>query len=67
MKADSYAELIFVNNWVNRDHDSDKAWFRNEFLIQANTSNSEDFAGSSSGVGSDQFRVRGRHRTTPVV
>jgi maltoporin len=57
-EADSYAELIFVNNWVNRDHDSDKAWFRSEFLIQANTSNSEDFAGSSSGVGSDQFRVR---------
>jgi maltoporin len=57
-EADSYAELIFVNNWVNRDHDSDKAWFRSEFLIEANTSNSEDFADSSVGVGSDQYRVR---------
>ena len=57
-EADSYAELIFVNNWVNPDHDSDKAWFRSEFLIEANTSNSEDFADSSIGVGSDQFRVR---------
>jgi maltoporin len=57
-ETESYAELIFVNNWVNPDHDSDKAWFRSEFLIEANTSNSEDFANSSIGVGSDQFRVR---------
>jgi maltoporin len=57
-ETEAYAELIFVNNWVNPDHDSDKAWFRSEFLIEANTSNSEDFANSSIGVGSDQFRVR---------
>jgi maltoporin len=57
-EADSYAELIFVNNWINPDHDSDRAWFRSEFLIEANTSNSEDFANSSVGIGSDQFRVR---------
>jgi maltoporin len=57
-EADSYAELIFANNRVNPDHDSDKAWFTSEFLIEANTSNSEDFADSSNGVGSDQFRVR---------
>ena len=57
-EAESYAELIFVNNWVNPDRDLDKAWFRSEFLIEANTSNSEDFANSSVGVGSDQFRVR---------
>jgi maltoporin len=57
-ETDTYAELIFVNNWVNPDHESDKAWLRSEFLIQANTSNSEDFANSSTGVGSDQFRVR---------
>src|SRR6202042_1270726 len=40
------------------DRELDKAWFRSEFLIEANTSNSEDFANSSVGVGSDQFRVR---------
>ena len=57
-ETESYAELIFVNNWVNPDHDSDKAWFRSEFLIEANTSNSENFANSSIGAGSDQFRVR---------
>jgi maltoporin len=57
-ETETYAELIFVNNWVNPDHNSDKAWFRSEFLIQANTSNSENFAPSSSGTGSDQFRVR---------
>jgi maltoporin len=57
-EAETYAELIFVNNWVNPDHNSDKAWFRSEFLIQANTSNSENYAPSSSGTGSDQFRVR---------
>jgi maltoporin len=57
-ETESYAELIFVNNWVNPDHDSEKAWFRSEFLIEANTSNSEDFASSSNGAGADQFRVR---------
>ena len=57
-ETESYAELIFVNNWVNPDHDVDKAWFRSELLIEANTSNSENFANSSVGVGSDQFRVR---------
>jgi maltoporin len=57
-EADSYAELIFVNNWVKPEPNSDRAWFRSEFLIEANTSNSEDFADSSSGVGSDQYRVR---------
>ncbi|HWO37121.1 MAG TPA: carbohydrate porin, partial [Candidatus Acidoferrum sp.] len=51
-ETETYAELIFVNNWVNPDRNSDKAWFRSEFLIQANTSNSEDFAPSSSGTGS---------------
>jgi maltoporin len=57
-EAETYAELIFVNNWVNPDRDSEKAWFRSEFLIEANTSNSENFASSSSTIGSDQFRVR---------
>jgi maltoporin len=57
-EAETYAELIFVNNWVNPDRDSEKAWFRSEFLIGANTSNSENFASSSSTIGSDQFRVR---------
>ena len=57
-ETETYGELIFVNNWLNPAHESDKAWFRSEFLIEANTSNSEDFADPSSGVGNDQYRVR---------
>jgi maltoporin len=57
-EKETYAELIFVNNWVNPNHQSDKAWFRSEFLIEANTSNSNNFADTSGGAGSDQYRVR---------
>src|SRR5215469_16930061 len=27
-EAETYAELIFVNNWINPEHASDKAWMR---------------------------------------
>jgi maltoporin len=27
-EAETYGELIFVNNWINPEHDSDKAWMR---------------------------------------
>src|SRR3984957_10351870 len=57
-EAETYAELIFVNNWVNPDHDVDKAWFRSELLIEANTSNSENFGPVGNSVGADQFRFR---------
>jgi maltoporin len=57
-EAETYAELIFVNNWVNPDHNSDKAWFRSEVLVEANTSNSEDFVPSPSSIGGDQYRLR---------
>jgi len=40
------------------DHTSDKAWFRSEFMIEANTSNSLNFANSPNGVSNDQYRVR---------
>lgn len=56
-EAETYAELIFVNNWVNPDRNSNRAWFRSEFLVEANTSNSENFA-PTSGAGADQFRLR---------
>src|ERR1700730_16388028 len=54
-EAETYAELIFVNNWVNPDHNSDEAWFRSEVLVETNTSNSEDFAPSPSNIGGDQY------------
>ena len=57
-EAETYAELIFVNNWVNPDHNSDKAWFRSEFMVEANTSNSENYGPVGNSVGADQFRFR---------
>lgn len=57
-EAETYAELIFVNNWVNPLHNSDKAWFRTEFMVEANTSNSENYANFANGTGNDQFRFR---------
>lgn len=57
-EAETYAELIFVDNWLNPDHDSDKAWAKCEFMIEANTSNSANSANFPNGVGNDQFRFR---------
>ncbi|MGA3092827.1 MAG: carbohydrate porin [Terriglobales bacterium] len=57
-EAETYGELIFVNNWVNPDHNSNKAWFRSEFMVEANTSNSENYAPVATSVGGDQFRLR---------
>ena len=57
-EAETYAELIFVNNWVNPEHDSDKAWIRTEVMVQANTTNSANFANFPGGIGNDQFRFR---------
>ena len=57
-EAETYAELIFVNNWLNPDHDSNKAWMKTEFMIEANTTNSANSASFPNGVGNDQFRFR---------
>ena len=57
-EAETYSELIFVNNWVNPEHDTDKAWMRSEFMVEANTSNSANYASFSNGIGNDQFRLR---------
>src|SRR5580692_1084911 len=56
-EGETYTELIFVNNWVNPDQDSDKGWFRSELTVEANTSNSENY-GPTAGAGADQFRLR---------
>jgi maltoporin len=39
-EAETYGELIFVNNWLNPDHDTDKAWMKTEVMVEANTTNS---------------------------
>jgi maltoporin len=57
-EAETYAELIFVNNWVNPEHDSSKAWFRSEFMVEANTTNSANSASFTNGIGNDQLRFR---------
>jgi maltoporin len=57
-EAETYAELIFVNNWLNPDHNSDKAWMKTEVMIEANTTNSANSASFPNGIGNDQFRFR---------
>ena len=57
-EAETYAELIFVDNWLNPDQDPDKAWAKAEFMIEANTTNSTSYANFPNGVGNDQFRFR---------
>jgi len=56
-ETETYGEFIFVNNWVNPEHDSDKAWMKTEVMIEANTTNSASYA-NFIGPGNDQFRLR---------
>jgi maltoporin len=57
-EAETYAELIFVNNWLNPERSSDKAWMKTEVMVEANTTNSANFTNFSGGIGNDQFRLR---------
>jgi maltoporin len=57
-EAETYGEFIFVNNWVNPNHDSDKAWFHTEVMLEANTTDSASYANFNNGIGNDQFRLR---------
>src|SRR5271165_7114367 len=57
-EAETYAELIFVNNWLNPQRNSEKAWMRTEFMIEANTTNSASYPNFPNGIGNDQFRLR---------
>ena len=52
-EAETYAELIFVNNLVNPEHDPDKAWIKTEVLVEANTSNSANWGSFPNGIGND--------------
>ena len=51
-EAETYAEMIFVNNWINPSRDPDKAWMKTEVLVQANTTQAQSFSNT------DQFRFR---------
>src|SRR6202158_5880397 len=57
-EAETYAELIFVNNWVNPERSFDKAWMKTEVMIEANTTNSANYANFTGGTGTAQFRFR---------
>jgi maltoporin len=57
-EAETYSELIFVNNWLNPKHDTDKAWFRTEALVEANTANAASYANFGDPAANDQFRLR---------
>jgi maltoporin len=57
-EAETYGELIFVNNWLNPDHNSNKSWMKTEFMVEVNTTNSASYANFPNGVGNDQFRLR---------
>ena len=57
-EAETYGELIFVNNWLNPDRATDKAWMKTEVMLEANTTNSASYANFPNGVGNDQIRLR---------
>lgn len=57
-EAETYGELIFVNNWLNPEHHSDKEWMKTEAMVEANTTNSASYANFPNGVGNDQLRLR---------
>src|SRR5262245_43038119 len=57
-EAETYGEFIFVNNWINPDHNSDKAWMRTEVMFEANTTNSASYANFANGIGNDHYRLR---------
>jgi maltoporin len=57
-EAETYGEFIFVNNWLNPEHNSDKAWFHTEVMIEANTGDAASYANFNNSIGNDQFRLR---------
>jgi len=57
-ETETYGEFIFVNNWLNPDHATDKAWMKTEVMLEANTTNSASYASFPNGIGNDQFRLR---------
>jgi len=57
-EAETYGEFIFVNNWLNPEHNGDKAWLKTEVMIEANTGNYASYANFPGNTGNDQFRLR---------
>src|SRR5262249_59866261 len=57
-EAETYGEFIFVNNWLNPDRATYKAWMKTEVMLAANTSNSASYASFPYGFRNDEFRLR---------
>ena len=57
-EAETYGEFIFVNNWLNPEHNGDKAWLKTEVMIEANTADAASYANFPGNTGNDQFRLR---------
>jgi len=65
-EAETYGEFIFVNNWLNPEAHPDQAWVKTEVMIEANTTDSTNYAafpqtvvnGQVTSGGNDQFRLR---------
>ena len=53
-EAETYAELIFVNNWTNPMHDPSQPWIKTEPMVEANTNNAQNYSNPNT----DQFRFR---------
>jgi maltoporin len=43
-EAETYGELIFVNNWTNPEHDPAQPWIKTEAMVEANTNNSQSYS-----------------------
>jgi maltoporin len=65
-EAETYGEFIFVNNWLNPGEHPDQAWVKTEIMLEANTTDSTNYAafpetvvnGQVTSGGNDQFRLR---------
>jgi maltoporin len=42
-ETESYGELVFVNNWLNPERDTDSAWFKTQLLLTFVTFNNQNF------------------------
>ena len=51
-EAETYSELVFVNNWLNPERDTSKAWFKTEAMVMAKTLNLQTYDPSS------EFKLR---------
>ncbi|HET8947228.1 MAG TPA: carbohydrate porin [Candidatus Polarisedimenticolia bacterium] len=57
-ETETYSESIFVNNWLSPGKNTSRAWMKSEVLIEANTTNSSNYASFPSADDNDQFRLR---------